>query len=271
MPELPEVETIRRELRPLVVRRTILRARVSWPRQLRRPSLAVFRGEIRGRRIEELTRRGKFLVFQLSGQRALLIHLGMTGALFVEFRARPKDKHTRAIFELEGDQELRFVDPRKFGRIYLVADPAQITGNIGPEPLSNEFTVEVLRQLLRGRKRKLKPLLLDQTFLAGLGNIYADEALWLSRLHPLRRADRLKLPQVERLHSAIQSVLLASLGQGGTSIDPFYRRPDASQGAYQEGMAVYGREGQACPRCGRPIRRMVLGQRSTHFCARCQR
>jgi formamidopyrimidine-DNA glycosylase len=209
------------------------------------------------------------------------IHLKMTGQLFVVPAETPEDPYIRLVFELADGRELRFRDIRKFGKVGLYGrDPltgelvTEVGGGavfaaIGPEPLDPGFTVRDFRRRLRKRKGRLKPLLLDQSFLAGVGNIYADEALWLARLHPLRTAATLRPPDERRLYEAIRSILTEAVERRGSSIDD-YTAPDGD-GAMQERLAVYQRTGEPCPRCGRPLKRIVVGARSTHFCSWCQR
>jgi formamidopyrimidine-DNA glycosylase len=202
----------------------------------------------------------------------LLIHLKMSGRLWVVPGDEPVDKHAHTLFHLDSGQELRFHDTRKFGRVYLVAEPGQVTARLGPEPLEERLTLEEFRRLLGRRSGRLKPLLLNQTFLAGLGNIYADEALFVARLHPLRRADSLSPDEQAELFAAIQSVLSRAIeGRGTTLDDRGYVDVDGQAGTYQDQVAVYGRAGASCPVCATPIERIVLGARSTHFCPRCQR
>jgi formamidopyrimidine-DNA glycosylase len=269
MPELPEVETTVRALREPLVGRMIVAVRNSWPRHIATPSLAEMQERIAGRRILSITRRGKFLVFPLSEGETLLIHLRMTGHLSVVDANEPVDAHTHTIFSLEDGRELRFRNPRKFGRVYLVRDPDEVLGKLGPEPLEESFTVEALRQRLANKSRQLKPLLLDQTFIAGVGNIYADEALFLAGLHPLRRANTLTEDEVAALHGAVQQVLRLGIEHEGASIDR-YVKPDGTRGSMQDAVSVFQRTGATCYRCGAPIQRIVVGGRSTHFCAVCQ-
>jgi formamidopyrimidine-DNA glycosylase len=269
MPELPEVETVVRALRAPLVGRTFTEVRNYWPRHIVTPSLAALQGRIHGRTILSINRRAKYLVFTLSDGETLIIHLKMTGHLSVVDPETPPDKYAHTIFKLENGQELRFRDPRKFGRVYLVQDPAEIVGSLGPEPLEDAFTTAVLQERLQNRKRVLKPLLLDQTFVAGIGNIYADEALYYARLHPERQSNTLSPVEIEALHSAIQKVLKLGIEREGASIDR-YVKPDGSKGDMQNAVAVYGRTGDLCYHCGTPIQRMKLGGRSTHFCPTCQ-
>lgn len=269
MPELPEVETTVRALRKPLIGRTFKEVCTSWSRHLVTPALPEFQTRIQGQRIEAIERRGKYLLFHLSGGETLIIHLKMTGHLSVVDETTPLHPHVHTLFRLDGGQELRFRDPRKFGRVYLVRDPAEVVGKLGPEPLESSFTVEVLQARLNGRKRALKPLLLDQTILSGIGNIYADEALFYAGLHPERPANSLSASEMAALHAAIQKVLQMGIEREGASITN-YLKPDGSRGRMQNTVAVFRRTGDACYQCGSPIQRIVLGGRSTHFCPVCQ-
>ena len=272
MPELPEVETIVRNLRESLIGRTFTGVSVFWSRAVARPSVDALRQLLPGLQILSIQRRAKYLVFELGrapNQAAsdyLLIHLKMSGRLDVALHEKPLERHDRVIFDLDDGRQLRFNDTRKFGRVCLVADPEEVTGQLGPEPLGAGFTPAAFKELIAGRAGRLKPLLLDQTFVAGLGNIYADEALWLARLHPLRRADSLRAAEVRALYRGIRRALRDGLRNNGASFDRVY-----SGGRYQHNFRVYDRAGQACRRCRQPIRRIVVGQRGTHFCANCQR
>jgi formamidopyrimidine-DNA glycosylase len=281
VPELPEVETVARDLRPRIVGATIVGTRCTWSRTIRTHDPEAFAAAVAGRRIEAVHRRAKLVVVDLSGEAALTIHLKMTGQLFVVPSGAAEDPYVRLVLELADGREIRFRDIRKFGRVGLYPrDPA--TGELvtetggaavfaghGPEPLDDAFTLRAFRARLRRRKGRLKPLLLDQAFLAGVGNIYADEALWTARLHPLRSAPTLRPPDERRLYEAIRSILAEAVERRGSSIDD-YTAPDGD-GEMQEHLNVYQRTAEACPRCGRPIRRIVIGARATHFCSWCQR
>jgi formamidopyrimidine-DNA glycosylase len=281
MPELPEVETVARDLRPRLVGAEIVGARTMWARTLRTHDPDAFDAGVAGRTVESVGRRGKQLVVGLSGGRALTIHLKMTGQLFVVPASAPVDPYVRLVVALADGRELRFRDIRKFGKVglyerdaatgELLVEPggAGVFGSTGPEPLDEEFTLRVFRRRLRARRGRLKPLLLDQSFLAGVGNIYADEALWAARLHPLRSAATLRPDDERRLYGTIRSVLAEAVEWRGSSIDD-YTAPEGD-GSMQERLHVYQRTGEACPRCGRPIRRIVIGARATHFCSWCQR
>jgi formamidopyrimidine-DNA glycosylase len=269
MPELPEVETTVRALRQPLVGRTFTEVRCYWPRQIVTPTLDELQKRLHGQRVEAISRRAKYLLFHLSDGDYLIIHLKMTGHLSVVDGNTPADKHTHTIFSLADGQELRFRDMRKFGRVYLVSDLDEVLGGLGPEPLAEAFTVNALHEKLNGRSRTLKPLLLDQSFVAGIGNIYADEALFAARLHPERKANSLTDPEVAALHTAIQQVLRRGIEREGASIQN-YVKPDGERGDMQNAVAVFRRTGYPCLVCQTPIERMVLGGRSTHFCPVCQ-
>jgi formamidopyrimidine-DNA glycosylase len=270
MPELPEVETIRRALReggrdaPSVAGRRILAVRLFWDRTLATPSPAEFAARLPGQVIEEVGRRGKFLLLHLTND-TLLLHLRMSGDLWVEPSGAPPAPHHRLVLDLEGGLRLAFNDTRKFGRAWLVSDPQSVLAPLGPEPFDPDFTAAELHRRLQARRRQLKPLLLDQTFIAGLGNIYVDEALHVARLHPLAIASQLNEEQAGRLWAAIRQVLEEGIRRQGASIDWVYRGGD-----FQNYFRVYGRAGQPCPVCGAPVQRILVGQRGTHFCPVCQ-
>jgi formamidopyrimidine-DNA glycosylase len=234
-------------------------------------------------------RRAKLVVVRLEGDAAtpgrdpaaLTIHLKMTGQLFVVPAATPADRHVHVRLALADGRELRFRDIRKFGRVGLygrdpttgepVVEPggAAVFAGLGPEPLDDGFTLRAFRVQIRGRRGRLKPLLVDQSFVAGIGNIYADEALWRARLHPLRSAGSLRPVNERRLYGAIRTILAEAIERRGSSIDD-YTAPEGD-GSMQERLDVYQRTGEPCPRCGRPIRRIVIGARASHFCSWCQR
>jgi formamidopyrimidine-DNA glycosylase len=274
MPELPEVETIARNLRPDLIGLTITAADVRWARTIALPSVRRFKQQIQGQVITSVGRRAKFLRLQLSDYE-MLIHLRMSGDLILKPGIVPPEKHDRLVLSLAAGSSRRskeplysfvFNDTRKFGRVWLTSEPEQITGRLGPEPLSEEFTAQWLSKALHSRHRQLKPLLLDQTFLAGLGNIYADESLHRARLHPLALSDSVTARKAERLHAAIQITLEEGIRRNGASFDWVYRGGD-----FQNYFRVYDREGKPCPVCGTPIQRLVVGQRGTHICPNCQK
>ena len=261
MPELPEVETTVRKLRRRIRGRRIERFKATWPCQIS-PSIAGVRRAVIGRKIKRLSRRGKYIVFHLDDGTYLLVHLGMSGGLSVD---EENAAHVRAVWDLDDGGRLLFCDARKFGRIRAVKDLDEYLCKLGLEPLSRRFTVSALRQALASRSRQLKPLLMDQSVVCGLGNIYVDESLYRARLHPLMRADSLTPAQVKRLHRAIVETLRQAIRLSGTSFDWAY-----SGGRMQNKLFAYGRTGESCKRCGRKIRRILVGQRSTHFCPTCQ-
>jgi formamidopyrimidine-DNA glycosylase len=275
MPELPEVETVARDLRRHLLPDggghgpEIVAARVSWPPTLRDGDPAAFGEGVTGRRVEAIGRRGKQIVVDLSGGAFLTIHLKMTGQVFVVPASVPVDPYERLAIRLRDGREIRFRDVRKFGRIGLYLADDDPFDAIGPEPLDPRFTLRVFRGRIRGRRARLKSLLVDQSFVAGIGNIYADEALWRSRLHPLRSAASLRPADERRLYRNVIEILAEAVERRGSSIDD-YTAPDGD-GAMQERLDVYQRTGEGCRRCGRPVRRIVIGIRATHFCSWCQR
>lgn len=269
MPELPEVETAVRALRQPLIGRRFTEVRNYWPRHIAGLDLATLQRRLHGRAVTAVRRRGKYLLFDLDDGQVLIIHLRMTGHLSVVEASAPASKHLHTIFALDDGRELRFRDQRKFGKVYLVDDEEEVVGKLGPEPLAADFTVEVLQQQLNGRTRFLKPLLLDQTFVAGLGNIYADEALFYAGLHPERRAHTLDDAEIAALYAAIRRALRMGVAREGASID-IYVKPDGSRGEMQDALNVYKQDDSPCPRCGTTIQRIVLGGRSTHFCPHCQ-
>ncbi len=275
MPELPEVETIARKLRPQLLGRVVKDVELRWTRTLASPSPRKFKELIRGQEIKEVTRRAKFFILQLSDH-SLLIHLRMSGDLVIKESKIKPEKHDRLILKLlpaseqnnpsnNGLSNLVFNDTRKFGRVWLMSNPEEMLAKLGPEPFSRNFTPEWLYTALHSKHRQLKPLLLDQTFLAGLGNIYSDEALNLAKLHPLAASNAITAKQAEALHTAIRSVLKEGIRRNGASIDWVYRG-----GEFQNYFRVYDREGKPCPVCGTKTQRIIVGQRSTHFCPKCQ-
>lgn len=270
MPELPEVENYARDLHDLLVGRRFTYVEVDWPNQIGAPSVSELAERLPGQRITDIGRRGKYLIFTLSGGDSLLIHLKMSGRLMIAAPTEPPDPYAHVVFGLDGGDELRFRDTRKFGRVYLVSDPNDVVGTLGPEPLEPDFTPEHLADMLSNRRGRLKPLLLNQQFLAGLGNIYADEALHRARLHPLRTADTLTPTDIRCLHDAIQSTLERAIDHRGTSFSWVYRDAYGEPGEFQSLLQVYNREGEPCYQCGTPIVRIVVGQRSTYFCPECQ-
>jgi len=306
MPELPEVETTVRDLRPQLIGRTIRRAAVTWDRTVAHPAPKAFKKEIVGYTITAISRRGKYLVFALAkstnderrrtkdeGQKTkvnrslresgasyeasplsgppakfLLVHLRMTGQFGFHAPRVKRDKHQHVHLLLDDGRELRFHDFRKFGRWWLVDDPEHVVGKLGPEPLDMPKKEFLTR--LHARRGHIKPLLLNQAFIAGVGNIYADESLWYAKIHPLRDATSLTDKEAGDLYNAIRRVFRKAIGVGGTSFDTTYKRINGESGEFQEDLRVVGRAGEPCYRCGTPIIKTVVGQRGTHYCPHCQ-
>jgi formamidopyrimidine-DNA glycosylase len=275
LPELPEVETIVRELCPHLIGRSIVDVDVDWARTIALPEedVASFCATQRGLQIAGVARRAKYVRLDLSqgdtdAWGACLIHLRMSGRLVMQPTGRPE--HLRVTWHLSDGQTLYFYNMRKFGRVWLTRDPEQVLADLGPEPLSESFTLALFRERLSQRRGMLKPLLLNQHFLAGLGNIYVDESLFRARLHPERKADTLDADDVRRLYEAIQAILQQAIAQHGTTFDGLFVRPDGEAGRQQEGLNVYGQAGLPCTRCGTPIERTTVAQRGTHYCPHCQ-
>lgn len=313
MPELPEVETTVRDLRPHLVGRTITRARVTWERMVETPNAKQFTHEIVGYKIANINRRGKYLVFGLEPQETtdgrqqttdkkqraaqenqstyqtneqnrkskienpqsairnpkfLIVHLRMTGQFGFHEPGVKRDKHQHVHLLLDDGRELRFHDFRKFGRWWLVDNPEHVVGKLGPEPL--DMPKKEFLSRLRARRGHIKPLLLNQTFVAGVGNIYADESLWYAKIHPLRDATTITDKEAGDLYNAIRRVFRKAIGVGGTSFDATYKRINGQSGEFQEDLRVVGRTGAPCYRCGAPIIKTVVAQRGTHYCPACQ-
>jgi formamidopyrimidine-DNA glycosylase len=278
MPELPEVEYVARQLRQTLIGRTITDVHVTWPRTIAHPDADTFCAELPGSQVQHVDRRAKFVVISLSGEHTLLIHRRMTGNLLIfppAVEDTPwqgvSDPYARVVFLLDDRRRLAFTDPRKFGRIalYPSSELERALTGLGLEPLGEEFTPEAFARLLAGRARPIKPLLLDQSLVAGIGNIYADEALFRAGIHPLRRAETLTTEEIARLHEAIRAVLEVGIEHGGTT---FSRHQDlwGQTGWNRDHLQVYHREGDPCLRCGASITRIVVAQRSAHFCPTCQ-
>src|SRR3954470_10894867 len=271
MPELPEVETIRRQLVPAVEGRVLRSLSIFDPRWTMPVAPQVVASAVRGRRIERLGRRGKYLVWHFDGDVHLVCHLRMTGTMLLD--PPPGTPYVRVEFDL-GDHRLLFCDPRRFGTGELARSSAELSAffaaRLGVEPLGEEFTAERLRALARGRRTPVKAFLLDQKSIAGVGNIYADEALFRARIHPLRRAGSLNRAQLAALRDAVVAALSAGLDAGGATIDDF-RHADGVMGAFQDEFLVHLRAGRPCPVCGTPVRKFVAAGRGTYACETCQK
>ena len=272
MPELPEVETIRRDLLPIVVGRTITDAWVSpnAPRLVQLLSPDEFCRQIAGRRIEDIERRGKYLLFRLDGGLLWGVHLRMTGRLLHDANACPETLYLRATFRLDDGSSLCFIDLRKFGTMWLVDDEALVTARLGPEPLGEEFTAAYLHSILKRRSAPVKAVLLDQRAIAGIGNIYADEALFHAGINPSRAANTISRPRSARLFDGIRLALELALGDRGSSFRDYL---DASgrEGGHHLKVRVFRRTAEPCYVCGTEIRRAKVAGRSTHYCPKCQR
>jgi formamidopyrimidine-DNA glycosylase len=271
MPELPEVETVARDLRPLLAGRTLAGLRKSR-KALRQAWNRRWEKMLLGRRVEGVHRRGKWLLLELDGGAFLMVHLGMTGRFTVVAPGQPVEPHTHLVFRLDNAHELRFRDARRFGSVTYFPDrpawEAFLGDRLGPEPW--DLTPAEWRAALRGTRRAVKAVLLDQTVVAGVGNIYADEACFAAGIDPRRPGNALRPAEAERLLQEVRAVLDRAIESRGSSIRD-YVGGSGGRGGYQDRFTVYGRAGEPCPRCGRPIRSVRLGGRSTHFCARCQK
>lgn len=273
MPELPEVETIVRELgESNLIGLAIQNAMVHWPRSLARPDPATFCYQIKGQKIVNIIRRGKYLLFTLS-QDYLIVHLRMTGKFMIQSKQEEIHPHERIRLSLSDGRQILYEDQRKFGKWYLVADPSIIFSNLGIEPLSPEFTLEVMHQLFKKHNKQLKSFLLDQSYITGLGNIYVDEALWEAKLHPLTLTGALSENNINNLHKAIIKVLKKGIENTGTSLGDHranYFSVSGRRGGNQYQLNVFRRDGEPCPRCGTIIVKTVVSQRGTHLCPCCQ-
>ena len=269
MPELPEVETIKRDLTSRIVGRRIIGVTLNWAKAVQIPSPEEFRHRLQGLYIKELDRRGKYLIIRLTNGEVLILHLMMSGSLLLGSHGI-SNRYIRTAFLLDDGTGIYFRDPRKLGRMWLVKDENGVVGKLGPEPLAPSFTAEVLGERLKKHSAPIKAVLCDQSFLAGVGNMYADEALYDAVIHPLRTANSLSAEEIARLHRGIRRVLEKAIGSYGASISD-YRRPDGELGAAQFIFKVAHRAGEPCPVCATPIERITIRQRGTYFCPRCQR
>lgn len=275
MPELPEVQTVVNDLNAAGLPGIgIRKAEVFWPRSVEPLSPEEFAQRLRGQHFEKIWRRAKYIVCELSQQEQLLIHLRMSGRLHFVEAQKPREKHEHVVIHLDDGRQLRFHDTRKFGRMTLVKSTEQALSHLGPEPLATDFTATLFYDALHTHKRQMKALLLDQTFLAGLGNIYVDEALWEARIHPQRLSSSLSKQEAGVLLEAIRYVLNKGLKNQGTTLGTgkanFYS-VGRQQGRNRSELQVFRRVGLPCPRCDTPIERLIVGQRSTHICPVCQK
>ena len=274
MPELPEVETIVRELNEShLIGKKIVGLKIFWERTVGFPSVSDFLLQMKGQIIRGIARRGKFIVITFDHE-TLLIHLRMTGKLSLSKNKKQISSHERIRLELEDERVLHYEDQRKFGKWYLLSDPGLKFDQLGLEPLSNDFTLEALKPFLEKSSLSIKAFLLNQKYIVGIGNIYADEALWEAKIHPLRKAHSLTLPEAMALHKAIQNVLKLGIANMGTSLGSKmanYFSVSRRRGGNQTQLKVFRREGLYCPVCQSEIIKVVVAQRGTHLCPYCQK
>jgi len=266
MPELPEVETIKNELLPWIIGQSFTQVTVFDAELVPGSSAEEFCHKLIGQTIQSLERRGKYLIFNLRNQ-ALIMHFRMTGVLLLN----PKriDHYSRAVFRFSNGNQLVFIDRRRLGVIWLVENAGTMVGKLGPEPLSQNFTPDVLAKLLKKHRIPIKAALLEQNLIAGIGNMYADEALFAAKIHPLKRAHTLSIQEIQALFYAIRDVLWSAIGNKGASVDT-YIRPEGQLGTAQFHFKVAHRYGQPCPICGTPVQRTLVRNRGTYFCPNCQ-
>ncbi len=268
MPELPDVETIKNELSPHVTGHQFTEVEVFQEGAVQELSAQEFSRRLGGQTVEDIGRRGKYMLFRLSGKETLIIHLRMTGVLLLEPSPRPY-KHTTAIFRLDGGVNVHFIDQRKLGWLWLVDDESAVTGKLGPEPLEPSFTTATLHNIVNKRNIPIKALLLDQHAIAGIGNMYTDEALFYARIHPLKRANTLSNKEIKLLHEGIMEVLKRGIRNKGASVDT-YRLPNGQRGRAQTEFNVAHRRRERCFVCGSPIEWVKIAGRGTCFCPSCQ-
>lgn len=280
MPELPEVQVVVNDLNAAGISgHKIVRIEVHWPASISGSNVHYFRRRVTGRTLGAIRRRGKYILFELDDSSIMAVHLRMSGRIMLMQGPDRPPRHVQIELVFEDHRRLWFHDTRKFGRFYHAFDVASICGQLGLEPLEQEFSRKVLASLLMQRRRQIKPLLLDQAIVAGLGNIYVDEALWTAGIHPLRGSHTLSLEEIRRLHAAIRRVLRQGLKHSGTSLGDGLNNfasigstpENSGQGSNASHLKVFRRTGEACPRCRSTILRIKVAQRSTHICPRCQR
>jgi formamidopyrimidine-DNA glycosylase len=275
VPELPEVEVVRRGLEAFAVGHDIERVRVLHPRPVRRhlPGAQDFEDRLAGQHITAVRRRGKYFWLALESGDAVLGHLGMSGQMLIQPRAAAAERHLRVVFELSEGRDVRFVDQRMFGGLLLSEGGAELPveiAHIARDPIDAAFDEVRFVEGVRKRRTGIKRALLDQNLISGVGNIYADEALWAARLHYARATDTMRRREIARVLAEVRAVMARALVQGGTSFDALYVNVNGESGYFDRSLAAYGREGQPCPRCGTPIRRDAFMNRSSYTCPRCQ-
>ncbi len=267
MPELPEVETIKNELAPCIIGKRITDVVLPDSTAVKEPASDVFIRKLKGTTIETVRRRGKYLILQLSNHKFLIIHLRMTGALLFNC---PGERYVRAVFHLNGRDRLAFADRRRLGVLRLIDSVGEITDKLGPDPFARDFTAAKFAERLRGRKAPIKAVLLDQHVVAGVGNMYADEILFMAKIHPLRKTNTLTANEIKAIHHAMLRVLRAAIAGKGASVDT-YKRPDGNQGTAHTEFAVAHRLGKPCPGCGTLIQRLPVRNRGSYYCSHCQK
>ena len=269
MPELPEVETVKNELLPHVIGRRITGITLVWEGIVKQPAAAEFCARVTGQAITAIKRRGKYLLVSLSGGDLMVLHLKMSGSLIIGRNSTEPPRFTRAVIHLDNDSSVFFRDPRKFGMMKLVEDEKSAVGKLGPEPLEDVFTPRLLSKLLDKRTAPIKALLCDQTVIAGIGNMYADEVLFAAGIHPLRTAVSLSREEIKKIHTAIRRILKTAIANKGASVDTYFR-PDGTKGTAHFEFKVAHRRGENCLNCGTALQRITVRNRGTYFCPKCQ-
>ena len=273
MPELPEVETVRLGLEKWCVGRAITRVETLHPRATNPHSIAAL-SSLKNARVAQICRRGKFLWFHLDRPYALVAHLGMSGQFRIQNKGIDDEKHLRVRLTLDNHRELRFIDQRTFGWLGLsnfYGDIPDFVKGIAPDIFDTAFDRKRVTMLLAKKRSEIKRVLLDQTVMSGVGNIYADESLWRAKIHPSTPCDEISAQKIASLLNAVESVMSKALVEGGTSFDSLYINVNGESGYFEHSLEAYGREGEACSRCGTPIERIVIAARSSHYCPHCQR
>ncbi|WP_425640515.1 bifunctional DNA-formamidopyrimidine glycosylase/DNA-(apurinic or apyrimidinic site) lyase [Acetilactobacillus jinshanensis] len=274
MPELPEVETVKRGLNELVKGSTIEHADVRYPKMIQNVSANDFKDRLKNKKIKRVDRRGKYLLFRLTGDMTLVSHLRMEGKYMVHKSGEPLDKHDYVIFHLNGDRELRYNDTRKFGRMWLIKNGQEKTvsglGALGPEPTAKDLTFAYMKKIMNKSRGQIKPFLLNQSHIAGLGNIYTDEVLWMSKIHPKQKTNLISDAKIKLLRKNIINEIQAAIKGHGTTVFT-YKNAFGKSGSFQHHLHVYHRTGKPCGRCGTPIKKIKVAQRGTHFCPKCQK
>ncbi len=275
MPELPEVQTIVNDLNQAeVCGKTIIKVEVNYPKTITAMTVENFQEWLTGQKFKTISRRAKYIIFNINNERILLVHLRMTGKFLIQKSSEKIHKHERVSIHLDNGYKLSFLDTRKFARFFPTNDPEKKLKHLGPEPLDSSLTTAHFRKMILASGKKLKPLLLDQSFIAGLGNIYTDEALWTANLHPEKIAMNISKSESDLLLESIRKVLLNGLKNNGTSLGDGagnFTSLNGASGDNKSSLMVYHRTGKPCKRCNTPIARTIIAQRSTHYCPKCQK